>query len=52
MPIDRAQMQDVSKMMFDMMGQAMRATPLIPWLYAHDPECAKWRARTRTPIPR
>jgi DMSO reductase family type II enzyme molybdopterin subunit len=41
MPIDRAQMQDVSKMMFDMMGQAMRATPLIPWLYAHDPEWAK-----------
>lgn len=41
MPIDRAQMQDVSKMMNDMMGEAMKSTPLIPWLYAHDPEFAK-----------
>ncbi|KAA0235373.1 MAG: Dimethylsulfide dehydrogenase subunit alpha [Acidimicrobiales bacterium] len=45
MPMKRAQMQDVSKMMFDMMTSAMRATPLIPWLYAHDPEFAKVAGR-------
>jgi DMSO reductase family type II enzyme molybdopterin subunit len=45
LPVDRAQMQDVSKMMFDMMGSVMRATPLIPWLYAHDPAWAETAGR-------
>ncbi len=45
MPMERAQMQDVSKMMFEMMTAAMRSTPLIPWLYAHDPEWAKIAGR-------
>lgn len=40
LPVDRAQMQDVSKMMFDMTQAGKRTTPLIPFLYAHDP---KWR---------
>ncbi len=37
---DRPQMQQVSQLMFEMMPAMMKATPLIPWLYAHDP---KWR---------
>ena len=40
MPVDRAQMQDVAKMMFDMTASGRRTTPLIPFLYAHD---EKWR---------
>jgi DMSO reductase family type II enzyme molybdopterin subunit len=40
MPVDRAQMQDISKMVFDMTAGNKRTTPLIPFLYAHDP---KWR---------
>jgi len=39
LPVDRIQMQAVSKMMFEM-TPLMRSTPTIPWLYAHDP---KWR---------
>ncbi len=39
LPVDRIQMQSVSKMMFEM-TPLMRSTPTIPWLYAHDP---KWR---------
>lgn len=40
MPVDRVQMQDVSKMMFEMTAAGRRTTPLIPFLYAHD---EKWR---------
>lgn len=40
MPVDRVQMQDVSKMMFEMTASGSRTTPLIPFLYAHD---EKWR---------
>ncbi|MCZ7528437.1 MAG: molybdopterin-dependent oxidoreductase [Acidimicrobiia bacterium] len=39
LPIDHIEMTTASKMMFDM-TPLMRSTPLIPWLYAHDP---KWR---------
>ncbi|MFQ5380563.1 MAG: molybdopterin-dependent oxidoreductase, partial [Dehalococcoidia bacterium] len=39
LPVDRVQTQDISKMALEM-GRSGSATPLIPWLYAHDP---KWR---------
>lgn len=45
MPVDRVQMQDVSKMMFDATANARRTTPLIPFLYAHDPEWRKTASR-------
>jgi DMSO reductase family type II enzyme molybdopterin subunit len=44
MPVDRVQLQDVSKMMFEA-SRGMRATPLIPFLYAHDPKWAEMAAR-------
>ncbi|MCL4230763.1 MAG: molybdopterin-dependent oxidoreductase [Dehalococcoidia bacterium] len=39
LPIDRVSMQEFSKMTFQM-GRMGNASPLIPWLYAHD---KKWR---------
>ncbi|MBQ62635.1 MAG: hypothetical protein CMQ19_11240 [Gammaproteobacteria bacterium] len=45
LPVDRAQMQDLSKMMFDMTAAGKRTTPLIPFLYAHDPKWAEIAGR-------
>jgi DMSO reductase family type II enzyme molybdopterin subunit len=44
-PADRPQMQNISKLMFAMMNERMRGTPLIPWLYAHDPKFAEAASR-------
>jgi anaerobic selenocysteine-containing dehydrogenase len=44
-PPDRPQMQNISKMMFSIMNERMRGTPLIPWLYAHDPKFAEAAGR-------
>ncbi|MCZ7536980.1 MAG: molybdopterin-dependent oxidoreductase [Acidimicrobiia bacterium] len=38
-PVDRVSLKTVTKMMFEM-SDIMRGSPMIPWLYAHDP---KWR---------
>jgi len=40
LPVERVAMQEFSKMTFQM-GRMGAASPLIPWLYAHD---KKWRA--------
>jgi DMSO reductase family type II enzyme molybdopterin subunit len=45
LPIDRVSMQEFSKMSFQM-GRLGAASPLIPWLYAHDP---KWREAAHDP---
>ncbi len=39
LPVDRVGVQELSKITFNA-GRLGRATPLIPWLYAHDPEWA------------
>ncbi len=44
LPIDRVGVQELSKMTFEA-GRHGSATPLIPWLYAHDEEWAKSAAR-------
>jgi anaerobic selenocysteine-containing dehydrogenase len=44
-PADRAQMQDVSKQWRALMRTMRRGTPLIPWLYAHDPKFAEIASR-------
>ncbi len=38
-PIDRVSLKTVTKMMFEM-SEYLRSSPMIPWLYAHDPQ---WR---------
>ncbi|MFQ5381280.1 MAG: molybdopterin-dependent oxidoreductase [Dehalococcoidia bacterium] len=43
LPVDRVSMQEFSKMTFEM-GRRGSASPLIPWLYAHD---EKWREIAR-----
>ena len=46
MPTDRAQMQDISKQVFALTKAVdKRSTPLIPWLYAHDPKFAEIAGR-------
>ncbi|MBI5947304.1 MAG: molybdopterin-dependent oxidoreductase [Chloroflexi bacterium] len=40
LPVDRVGVQELSKMTFEA-GRMGTASPLIPWLYAHDP---KWAA--------
>jgi DMSO reductase family type II enzyme molybdopterin subunit len=45
LPVKEAQMQDVSKMMFDM-SSGGRTTPLVPWLYAHDPKFREISSRS------
>jgi anaerobic selenocysteine-containing dehydrogenase len=40
-PMERPQMQNISKMLFALSREHRRVVPLIPWLYAHDPEFAK-----------
>jgi len=40
-PMEHPQMQNISKLMFWISSQRMRSTPLIPWLYAHDPKFAE-----------
>ena len=40
-PMEHPQMQNISKLMFLLMSQRLRSTPLIPWLYAHDPKFAE-----------
>lgn len=37
LPVDRVGMQELGKMTFDV-GRLGNASPLIPWLYAHDPK--------------
>ena len=39
-PVDRVSVKTVTKLMFEM-SDYLRSSPMIPWLYAHDP---KWRA--------
>jgi len=41
--MERPQMQNVSKLMFEL-GKMERSSPLIPWLYAHDPKFAEMAA--------
>jgi DMSO reductase family type II enzyme molybdopterin subunit len=46
MPTDRAQMQDITKEVFALTKAVdKRSTPLIPWLYAHDPKFAEIAGR-------
>lgn len=40
LPVDRVGVQELSKLTFEA-GRAGHATPLIPWLYAHDPKWAE-----------
>lgn len=44
LPIDRISVQELSKMTFAA-GRQGAATPLIPWLYAHDPKWAEVATR-------
>jgi DMSO reductase family type II enzyme molybdopterin subunit len=44
LPIDRVSVQELSKMTFQA-GRMGAATPLIPWLYAHDPKWAEVATR-------
>jgi len=49
LPVDRLQMMQASKMMFEM-SPMLRSTPLIPWLYAHDPEWREAATRYADPV--
>lgn len=40
LPVDRVGIQEISKVAFDV-GRKGRTTPLIPWLFAHDPKWAE-----------
>ena len=40
LPVDRVSVQELSKVTFQA-GRLGHATPLIPWLYAHDPKWAE-----------
>lgn len=44
LPVDRVGVQELSKVTFEA-GRLGRATPLIPWLYAHDPKWAEIASR-------
>jgi len=44
-PMEYPQPQNISKFMHWIMTERMRSTPLIPWLYAHDPKFAEAAAR-------
>jgi len=44
-PMEHPQAQNVSKLMHWIMSERMISTPLIPWLYAHDPKFAEGAAR-------
>jgi DMSO reductase family type II enzyme molybdopterin subunit len=45
LPTERPVMRDVAHMMQALMKETMRSTPLIPWLYAHDPKFAEAASR-------
>jgi DMSO reductase family type II enzyme molybdopterin subunit len=51
MPDAQVQMQNISKLMFELSKTERRGSPLIPWLYAHDPEFAKVASRSEYSDP-
>ena len=44
LPVDRVGVQEISKLTFDV-GRLGNVSPLIPWLYAHDPKWAEVSSR-------